>query len=74
MQERLTMLTVKEAAKYAPEHAIRRWVASGELPAVRTGKKWLICESVLRNFLTQGSNHPQMEHEPKQSKIRRIVG
>ena len=67
----LKMLTVREASKYAPEFALRRFLASGELPAVRTGKKWLICESVLIDFLTQGNNKPtELPVQPGQ--IRRL--
>ena len=52
-KEPLTMLTIIETAqKYGVSiHAIRNWVKNGELPAVQTGKKFLICETVFRDFL-----------------------
>lgn len=56
-----TMLTIKEAAqtRNIPEHAVRRWVAEGALPAVRSGKKYLLAAENLDAFLLSGP--PQKE-------------
>ena len=51
MQEhKIKMLTLSQAGEYVPIYALRRWIREGDLPAVRTGKKFLICESVLFDF------------------------
>ena len=71
----LSMLSIKEtAAKYnIAVHALRVWVKTGELPAVRCGKKHLICESIFRDFLLRGNNQPKLE--PVQyGKIRQLHG
>lgn len=51
------MLTIAEtAANYGiSQYAVRKWVNSGSLPAVRIGKKFLINEQVIENFL-KGEN------------------
>ena len=56
----VTMLTINEAAKRVPglaKYRIRSMCISGELPCVRAGRKYLICEQVLVQFLTQP--HPK---------------
>lgn len=52
----IIMLTIKEAARTRniPEHAVRRWVAEGALPAVRSGKKHLLAAENLDAFLLSG--------------------
>ena len=51
------MYTITEAAeKYGiAAHALRNWIKRGELKSVRAGKKYLICDSVLCDFLISGS-------------------
>ena len=53
---RVTMLTINEAAKRVPgltRYRIRAMCINGELPCVRAGRKYLICEQVLVQYLTQ---------------------
>lgn len=50
------MLTINEAAKQVPgltKYRIRAMCINGELPCVRAGRKYLICEQVLVQYLTQ---------------------
>ena len=74
MHEQLVMLTIKEAAqKYnVAVWAIRRWIKAGELPAVFTGKRALIADTNMREFLLKGNNHPSPEVIPF-GKIRRVI-
>jgi excisionase family DNA binding protein len=74
ISEPVTMLTILEAAKkYSiAVHALRIWVKSGELPAVRCGKKYLIADMRLRDFLLNGNNQTKPETAP-QGKIRHIA-
>ena len=60
MHEPINMMTVKEAAvRYdVPEHAVRGWVNDGSLRAVKSGRKILIAEPSLREFLLNGNNYP----------------
>ena len=47
------MLTIAETATNfgISQYAVRKWVNEGELPAVRIGKKYLLNEQVVENFL-----------------------
>ena len=67
MHEHIVMLTIRELSKKHnyPEHALRRHVNLRELPAVRTGKKFLVCEAVFLDFLVRGNNQPSDAHDPK---------
>jgi len=67
------MLTIKEAAQRydLAVHALRRWTGTGVLPAVETGKKFLIADVVLADFLTKGASHHAQE-ELSTGKIRRV--
>ena len=71
--EPLVMLTIAEAAvKFGlAVHALRVWTRSGELPAVCCGRKFLINENVLREFLTKGNNQ-QAAEQAASGKIRRL--
>ena len=73
MNEPLVMLTVHEAAqKYGVAvFAVRRWIKAGDLPAVFTGKRALIADSNLRQFLLDGNKQPTTE-PLQQGKIRKI--
>jgi excisionase family DNA binding protein len=54
--KRVRMLTINEAAKRVPgltRYRIRAMCINGELPCVRAGRKYLICEQVLVQYLTQ---------------------
>jgi excisionase family DNA binding protein len=67
----LTIHELHEKNPSVPENAIRRLVLSGELRAVKTGRKYLICESVFHEFLIAGNN--QRAAGPVESgKIRRL--
>lgn len=52
----IKMLTIREAAqsRNIPEYAVRRWVAEGTLPAVKSGKKYLLAAENLDAFLLSG--------------------
>jgi len=66
------MLKIKEVPLRFPgvtEHAVRRFVATGEIPAVRVGTKFLINEQNMADFLIRGNNSP--EPEPS-GKIRKL--
>ena len=74
----IRMLTINEAADRVPgltKYRIREMCISGELPHVRAGKKYLICEEVLIRHLTQPV--PPQQREKKEmplSPIRRLAG
>ena len=74
----IRMLTINEAADRVPgltKYRIREMCISGELPHVRAGKKYLICEEVLIRHLTQPAPPPQKEKEEViLSPIRRLAG
>ena len=49
------MLTINEAAKTVPgltKYRIREMCIKGELPCIKAGCKYLICESTLIKYLT----------------------
>ena len=51
----IKMLTISQAAEVVPgltKYRIREMCIKGELPCIKAGKKYLICESVLIKFLT----------------------
>ena len=65
------MLKIREIPAHFPgvtEHMARQLVINGEIPSVRVGKKYLIAESVLCEYLIKGNN----QAEQPQSKIRRL--
>ena len=67
------MLKIKEIPTRFPgltEHAVRQLLITKKLPAVLVGKKYLVCEQILADFLRQGNNQAQEEHT--QGKIRRL--
>ena len=69
-----TMLKIKEIPERFPgvtEHMIRQLVVTGAIPHVMVGKKYLICEDVLSDFLIKGNNRTN-EVEPTQGKIRKL--
>lgn len=50
------MLTINQAAALVPgltRYRIREMCQSGELPCIMAGRKYLICEQVLMQVLTQ---------------------
>jgi excisionase family DNA binding protein len=52
------MLTISQAAERVAgltKYRIREMCIKGELPYIKAGKKYLICESVLIRFLTEGA-------------------
>ena len=54
-------LKVKEVAELCRKDpkTIRRWIASGALPASRVGRDWLIARADLKTFLQSQGNSPQ---------------
>jgi hypothetical protein len=55
---RLTMLTIDEAARRFPgltAYRIRLLVKSGALPYICAGRKYLICEQAIRNYILQNA-------------------
>ena len=70
----IRMLTINEAARRVPgltKYRIREMCIKGEIPHVKAGRKYLICEQVLIQYLTNlMPTLPQVEPD---GKIRRIV-
>jgi excisionase family DNA binding protein len=65
------MLTINEAAQRVPgltKYRIREMCVKGEVPCVKAGRKYLICEQVLIRYLTEPV-FPKIEETPK---IRRV--
>lgn len=52
-----TLARAKAENMYIPETALRRWVKTGQVPAVYAGKKALIYWPNLMNFLQGGGNN-----------------
>ena len=68
----IRMLTINEAAKCVlglTKYRIREMCIKGEIPCVKAGRKYLICEQVLIRYLTEPAV-PQKTEEA--GKIRRI--
>jgi excisionase family DNA binding protein len=71
-QSNIRMLTINEAAVRVPgltKYRIREMCVKGEVPCVKAGRKYLICEQVLIRYLTEPPVLPKTE---EQGKIRRI--
>lgn len=54
------LLTINEAAQAVQgltKHRIREMCVNGELPCVKAGRKYLICEQVLIDYLTKPTNY-----------------
>ena len=74
IESRPVMLKIKEVPERFPgttEHMIRQFVISGALPSVKVGKKYLICEQIISDFLLKGNNQAN-QSEQTQCKIRRL--
>lgn len=70
---KIRMLTISEAAQLVPgltKYRIREMCIKGEIPCVKAGRKYLICEQVLIRFLTEPSV-PQTQAADT-GKLRRI--
>ena len=52
------MFTITEAAEYfgLPKHFIRQLVLTKVIPSIKAGKKYLINEKFLENYLQNGLN------------------
>ena len=74
----IRMLTINEAADQIPgltKYRVREMCIKGELPHVRAGKKYLICEQVLIQHLAQPTPPPSAQKEERPlSPIRRLAG
>ena len=68
----LEMLGITEVARKfnIPVHALRRWIATGEIPACKTGRRFLICVANVEAFLRTGNNQPAEPEAP--GGIRRL--
>ncbi len=67
------MLTINEAAQLVPgltKYRIREMYICGEIPCVKAGRKYLICEQVLIRYLTEPPI-PQKQ-EPDTRKLHRV--
>jgi excisionase family DNA binding protein len=56
--EQFRMLTINEAAAAFPgltAFRIRTLIKSGQLPALRAGKKYLVCEQTIREFILKNA-------------------
>ncbi len=72
-QDTIKMLTINEAAQLVPgltKYRIREMCIKGELPCVKAGRKYLICEQVLIRYLTEPPVLPKPE--PVNGKLRRV--
>lgn len=77
MAEEIRMLTINEAAELVPgltKYRIREMCINGQIPCVKAGRKYLICEQVLYKTLTEGTaavkQEPEEELFPKLRKIK----
>ncbi len=52
------MFTINEAAAYycLPKHFIRKLVLEKEIPSIKAGKKYLICDKIIENYLKNGAD------------------
>ena len=53
MEHEKTLVSVKSAAKMAqiPEYALRRWIQSGQVPTIKSGRRVYIPLNKLEEFL-----------------------
>lgn len=54
----IKMLTINEAAKSVPglsPYTVRRMVLEGTLPAIKSGRKYLICDKILIETICNGT-------------------
>ena len=75
MANEIRMLTINEAAELVPgltKYRIREMCISGQLPCVKAGRKYLICEQALMKTLTEGATAPEPVPTPQLGTIRRI--
>ena len=77
MSSNIIMLTISEASdgrfKNITQNALRKWIREGELSAVKVGKKFLINEAVLIEFLTKGNTAAENKEPMNQyGKIRQL--
>lgn len=69
----IRMLTINEAALQVPgltKYRIREMCIRGEIPCVKAGRKYLICEAVLIRYLTEP---PALTQPAPEIKMRRIT-
>ncbi len=65
--------TIKQSSKLitgATEYRIRQWCINGELPCIKAGRKYLINEQVLLDFV---AGKLQTEQQPEYGTIRRVI-
>jgi excisionase family DNA binding protein len=56
--QHLAMFTINEAAERfhgLSAYRIRQLIKSGELPCIRAGKKFLVCEQAIRDYILQNA-------------------
>lgn len=51
------LLTVSQAATLAhtSDRSVRRWIAAGQLPAIRIGGTWRVTHTALTDFITRST-------------------
>ena len=71
----IQMLTINEAARKVPgltKYRIREMCIKGELPCVKAGRKYLICNQVLMRRLTEPPTvEPNASEDGKLRKINK---
>ncbi|MCL1882849.1 MAG: helix-turn-helix domain-containing protein [Defluviitaleaceae bacterium] len=74
MSNPLKTYSIVEAANAygIPVYALRRWINCGDIPACRSGRKYLVTAQNIESFLLNGNT--QQKNEPiLTGKIRRLV-
>jgi len=68
----IRMMTINEAAERVPgltKYRIREMCIKNEVPHLKAGRKYLICEQVLIRYLTEPRTTPPSEPERKMRRI-----
>lgn len=63
------MFTITEAAEFfgLPKHFVRQLILSKTIPSIKAGKKYLINEKILENYLQSGSDCGKIEPQDNQA-------
>lgn len=68
------VLTVKEAAEYLKLHevVVRNYIRSGKIRASTIGRKYLITETAIKEFLTAMEEQPKAKRSSREIKKKEI--